>query len=709
MDDYLLQNNGTILNVGSWTRAEPGPDFGAKDLLRSVYAENPRSEGGYLGFEQAGVRRFSFPLTVGSGAVGGLALTAIEELLRDLARPGAVIDLRPKQIASAEMVRFDVLNGRWEPDYHIRHHDSAYRLGTLELDVQPFGYQPTWVLMASAASIGLPGAIAVNGPSVVGDVPGLVAFMVQPTQAAGGAVGTWIVDALAWGLGGRSASFSNTLDGASWIAAISGNYQAGGPGVINATVLRVLPSPTQVGWTQMAYYTIPSGLEPAYRGRYRAFAYLRNLLLAGDTTSLQVSLDAVPADTPSAPMASAAAIATVGVPAASLLPVHQFLDMGELSLPPVGSGYQRALLLRLWGARATTVATTTPITELTGITLIPVDGPDGILPRGMAWPPEMQGTSGRFHIDAYERLCEITMIGGSIASGAPVGNALPYYKGDFPKINPSVVQLDLAAAARLQANPYVNEVLTDTPYAYYRLEETAGQGTMTDSSVPPVRHGTWINAPSLGQPPIIGSPSTRSGYFDGTTPEYGGVASGLIDLSATSFTLEMWTTRQGASQHDYLFGIGSVASYRALHGGYTIDNRLTFGYHPSFNSDLQTAAGAHLDTGERHHLVFRFDRTNSLRDIFKDGVLVASGVGSPFLGGGAFIVGYGGPSLVTASFGFAGGIDEFAIYTSLVSSARINQHYQAGLVSPFPARPGPQRAAVSVFYRPRFAFLKGGI
>jgi hypothetical protein len=98
-------------------------------------------------------RRMSIPLLVGSGAWG--SLTQVESLLRLCARPGGVVDIQPD--SEAQAVRFDVISGRWEEEYSTPENRALRRKGTLHLDCMPYGYLPTWILLASTASVALPG------------------------------------------------------------------------------------------------------------------------------------------------------------------------------------------------------------------------------------------------------------------------------------------------------------------------------------------------------------------------------------------------------------------------------------------------------------------------------------------------------------------------------------------------------------------------
>ena len=94
-----------------------------------------------------------------------------EGMLARAAMPGAIVGVQPENVPSAQAVYFDVIDGRYETEHNIFHNRIGVRKGTLYLDTQPYGYWPTEILLASAASVGWSGALAVNGAtSVLGSI-----------------------------------------------------------------------------------------------------------------------------------------------------------------------------------------------------------------------------------------------------------------------------------------------------------------------------------------------------------------------------------------------------------------------------------------------------------------------------------------------------------------------------------------------------------
>jgi hypothetical protein len=129
-------------------------------------------------------------------------------------------------------------------------------------------------------------------------------------------------------------------------------------------------------------------LEPAYRGRYRVFSFMRaNPSGAAFQTILDVGNSFV-----SPAMASGNQIATVmgaypGLNSAS--PVYATLDMGEITLPAGASGISQADQLRLWvnvvWPNVASPAVGTTQIWFGGLWLLPI-GNSGVLPHGLAIP-----------------------------------------------------------------------------------------------------------------------------------------------------------------------------------------------------------------------------------------------------------------------------------------------------------------------------------
>src|SRR5262252_5872339 len=173
---------GSQLQIGTYLMWDPGADYGAQGLIQSIESMNALRDGGVFAFRDTNLRKMSFPLLLRD--VPGQTLLQTESLLRNWTTAGAKVAVQTETTPSGQAVFFDVADGRWEPDYDGFENRAGRRRGTLFLVTQPWGYWPTEMLLASAASIGNFGQMAVNGASVIGDVNPLAHIAVAPTVAS---------------------------------------------------------------------------------------------------------------------------------------------------------------------------------------------------------------------------------------------------------------------------------------------------------------------------------------------------------------------------------------------------------------------------------------------------------------------------------------------------------------------------------------------
>lgn len=718
-DNYWLTGpQGSQINIGSWVRPDPGPDFGAANLLRAQFSDNPLTDGGVLTFEDTGPRAMKYPLIVPSGALGGQSLTTIESQLRLLARPGAVIDLQVDGTPTAEMVRFDVLAGRWEPDYSIFVNRAGRRLGTLELDVQPFGYWPTWILLASSASVGMPGFVSVPGASVSGDYPGFVRMAIAPTNPANLPLGSWMPDLVGWSLAGR-ASFNGLYTPAQMTANLTATLlgQAIAPA---SQTLQIFPSATQAGWTTLAYQTIPSGLEAAHRGRYRAYAYLQ--VLPSQALPWQFTADIVSAYNPGAALASYGPIATLGSPralasdgpyVAAASNAYHILNLGDVTMPPVGSGVPQDVRVRIWGAPGNSNAgVATPVINLAGILLQPLDGPAGVVPRGLAQPGLFAPTAipGRLAIDSYARTMAAAVPTGAVGSVLPMQSILGMARSMFPYVSGSTARLDLFDGSHQQRAAYAQEVIADAPRLWYRFMDTAGgvatAATVIDSSGFGNHLAGASNWYEAAAGPLFPPASDFAATMAGNSLIFAAAPANLPTAN-NARTLEMWVrpTGFGAGQ-GVPFSYGDIAA-TGRSCGLSIA-AATISVHCGGN----TLANFARAVGDNywHHLAFSYDGTWVAG--YVDGEFIAT-VGFPNTPttSNATWVGLGNYSPAGVS-PFRGGVDEVAVYSTALSAARIRAHYDAGRSAIGATSPPVQSAdrpfaGVALYYQPRFQFLKG--
>ncbi|MCU0789417.1 MAG: carbohydrate binding domain-containing protein, partial [Verrucomicrobia bacterium] len=146
----------------------------------------------------------------------------------------------------------------------------------------------------------------------------------------------------------------------------------------------------------------------------------------------------------------------------------------------------------------------------------------------------------------------------------------------------------------------------------------------------------------------------------------------MVPLSNSSFTLEAWARRDSSSSIDIILGQGSVQTDQGLHFGFHQGEQskfvLGFYYDDLFTADSYT-------DNHWHHWAATYDAGTKQRRIYRDGVLVASGVASAsYQGSGAVIIGdtaWGGGA-------FHGRIDDVRIW----NKARTQTEIAADMIEP---------------------------
>lgn len=469
---YLTSPQGTQVNLGSWLDAEKGIDFGAKDVLKQEYAENSLVEGRRFAYEHAGARRMSFPLLAASGGAG-LSLDALHAVLSRSARPGAYIDLKPDGVPTAEMVRFDIVGGQVKlDDYSVHLQRVARRRLTVELETQPYGYWPTAILLASSASVGLPGSLKIPGSSMIGDIPGRARIVVSPTIATQYGAPTWMPDFVAWGMG--VASFTP------WQPAITGKFTTftNPPGSVTGdqyapasqAVILAMGTVASLGvFSKVAELAFSTFYDLSYRGRFRVFLLAQVGPSQAQPWRLSVDVNSGYSNAARA-MASSAPLATLAPPVASGTPGafgaqpspgYTILDCGEVGVfpGPVASTDSVEHRFRVWAAPATTnVGVPSPFLKIAGLFLQPLADDSGVMPRGLVTPTIAAGTQntqrGRRMIFDNYRL-KTAFVGDQIGGAEIDENSdfwhaagIPFYVGHLPRIVATTTSLALLGGVR---------------------------------------------------------------------------------------------------------------------------------------------------------------------------------------------------------------------------------------------------------------------
>jgi hypothetical protein len=226
------------------------------------------------------------------------------------------------------------------------------------------------------------------------------------------------------------------------------------------------------------------------------------------------------------------------------------------------------------------------------------------------------------------------------------------------------------------ASIYETEVLADSPAGYWRLGEANGATTATARSGTP--NGTYTNSPTLGVGSLVGDTDTAAS-LDGVD-DYINFGDNFDYSGTASFTTEFWINPTAAT-----------ASYRRIlskeeSGGrgwhYELDNntagtpnRVYFCREDASNVDDCASTGSTgLQAGTWYHIVSTYDGSN-LR-IYINGSLIATTPSTRSIENHTLPLRLGSGS---SGADFLGGVvDEVAIYSSALSLARIQAHYNAG-------------------------------
>lgn len=222
---------------------------------------------------------------------------------------------------------------------------------------------------------------------------------------------------------------------------------------------------------------------------------------------------------------------------------------------------------------------------------------------------------------------------------------------------------------------YVSEVLADSPYLFWKLDDASGT-TATDSSGNG-RNGTYTGTYTLAAPPVVSelaravnlNPSTNNGYVGAT----------LSSFAPTALTYEAWITTT-----DTNFGLMSYASSSSA------DEFLVFPTSASVitvyvRGTVQSFTLPFSYQNRRAHIVATWRSSDGRVQVWINGFLAGSGTagtGLTLTTGGQFLVGQdqdtvGGGGLAVGD-AMTARVNCVAIYTSVLSDARIAAHYVAG-------------------------------
>lgn len=144
-----------------------------------------------------------------------------------------------------------------------------------------------------------------------------------------------------------------------------------------------------------------------------------------------------------------------------------------------------------------------------------------------------------------------------------------------------------------------------------------------------------------------------------------------VDLSNTSFTIELWAKRNSTTTEDHFFGQGTGALRSGLHARYNNNGTISFDF---FLDDLTLPTTAATD-GEWHHLAFVYNAVSRQREIFVDGISIGTDIaGGNFSGALGMNIGGHIPTAAAGNNSMDGAIDEFRIWNTVRTQAEIREN-----------------------------------
>jgi hypothetical protein len=226
----------------------------------------------------------------------------------------------------------------------------------------------------------------------------------------------------------------------------------------------------------------------------------------------------------------------------------------------------------------------------------------------------------------------------------------------------------LATAAPALAGPYAAAVMADSPYAYWRFNETSGT-VAADSSGNGIG-GTYVNTPTLGQAGPLAEPGNTAVRFTRSSSEYMNVAATFGGAGWNQVTVEAWVNLASSSS-DFQAIVSSLGLNFVHLQVFGVGGNVVFGTGGDAILPILTPA----QTTGWHHVALTAKAGE--QRLYLDGNLIGSAA-SPL---GDVIAAT--PIRVGAGYSggrfFDGWIDEVAIYRSALSEAQIDAHIAAAI------------------------------
>jgi hypothetical protein len=215
---------------------------------------------------------------------------------------------------------------------------------------------------------------------------------------------------------------------------------------------------------------------------------------------------------------------------------------------------------------------------------------------------------------------------------------------------------------------YSSAVVADGPVSYWRLGETAGT---TAADVRGVNTGSYVNAPTLGQPSLLASDTANTSVrLDGVNDNVSVASSASLSMTS-ALSLEAWIKPSAIpAAGGWASVVTKAESYSLQFNGPRLELTII---QSGTRQRLQAPAGA-VVAGSTYHVVATYD--GSMQRLYLNGALVASAA----LSGGVSAT--SNPLRIGSWDGagelFNGVVDEVAVYDKALSATQVANHNTAG-------------------------------
>jgi hypothetical protein len=247
-------------------------------------------------------------------------------------------------------------------------------------------------------------------------------------------------------------------------------------------------------------------------------------------------------------------------------------------------------------------------------------------------------------------------------------------------ISPGVVGAVAGSRRRVVASDYSSAILADSPWLYWRLGETTGTTAADTSgnSRTGTYTGTATTSYTLNQSSLI-TGTNPSCAFDIASGVHGYVEGpSSLDLSASDYTVEFWVNL--ATTATSFAGLYSKGKAGGSNNDFSLQRDATgtrgLLFHGITSLEITNFWGTLAGGGTKHVVILYTNATKSV-GIYINNVSFFSGThtANPGYATDRLIRIGSARDPLTAT----GTYDEFALYTTRLSAARVEAHYNAGI------------------------------